>query len=371
MSNSSLRRIIGVEYSFIRVLMILNIVWVATFAYRDLFKAVSVIRELLRRHKQLLGKAKMVRAFKNGNRYYWDIFNPGWPSKAFDHFFLNQLHEVSAVSEGHTSLRRVLVAITKKCPLNCEHCSEGDTLNQKDLLSYEELQSKLQHFVDRGVGQLVYSGGEPLHRFDDLVKLVAHFRDDCDQWIYTSGFGLTREKAIALRDAGLNGAAISLDHHEEAGHNSFRRNAKSFRWVLDALTNCREAGLFVAFNMCPTRDYIDAGGLEEYMDFAKSLQVPIVNILEPRAVGNYAGKEVQLDGSHRKRIRDLVSTVNFNTSHIKFPTIIYPGGYRDAWPCGGGRSYLLLDYDGTLYPCPFCKKKVEDVSLTETLCQAV
>ncbi|MEJ0029956.1 MAG: radical SAM protein [Bacteroidota bacterium] len=365
-----MRRVGSAEYSFVRTLMIINVWWIGCFAYKSPLKAARVMKELLVRHRKLLGKTKHVRAVRNQGRYYWDIFNPGWPSRSFNSFFKNQLHEVVPISGATTSLRRMLIAITKKCPLNCEHCSEGATLNNADILSYDEMKSRIQEFVDRGVGQLVYSGGEPLNRFNDLLLLLNDFRKDCDQWIYTSGYGLTLEKARQLKAAGLNGAAISLDHHDEEKHNLFRRNGKSYKWVMEAIANCKVAGILPSLNVCPTREYVNSNGLEEYMDFARTLEIPVVTILEPRSVGNYADRSVEFTLNERQKVMELNNRYNFTKSLFEYPTIVYPGGFRNQWPCGGGRSYLFLDYDGKLYPCPFCKVNVRDVSLTTVACQA-
>lgn len=367
---TTIRQVVGYEYSAVRLMMIVNIWWLGIRAYGGVLKSARVMRELLDRHRRLLGKAKLVRAVKIGPLYYWDIFNPGWPSKAFNSFFTNQLHEVKPISANHTSLRRLLIAITKKCPLSCEHCSEGATLNHNDVLTYEDLAERLDSYVQRGVGQLVYSGGEPLHRYQDLLKLLERFRRDCDQWIYTSGYGLTLEKAHQLKAAGLNGAAISLDHHKEDEHNRFRRNGKSYGWVIEAVANCRAAGILPAFNMVPTRSYLDGNDMEDYLELARSLHVPIVNIIEPRAVGHYEGKDVALTGPQKESLLRLSNRFNFDKSLLPYPTVIYPAAFRAAWPCGGGRSYLFLDYDGVAYPCPFCRVPVKDVSLKESACAA-
>jgi MoaA/NifB/PqqE/SkfB family radical SAM enzyme len=237
-------------------------------------------------------------------------------------------------------------------------------------LSFDQLRDRIETFVDRGVGQLVYSGGEPLSRFDDLIKLVTYFDDRCDQWIYTSGYGLTFQRANALKEAGLDGIAISLDHHVEERHNQFRGNNKSFFWVLEAIKNCQKAGIMVALNLCPTRDYLEHFDLEHYLQLAKDLQVPIINILEPRAVGNYREKAVELDSSYKDKLLRITHQYNFDKTLIDFPTIVYPAAFRKTLPCGGGRSYLFLDYDGKLYPCSFCKAQVSDISLSKSACLA-
>ena len=162
------------------------------------------------------------------------------------------------------------------------------------------------------MGQLIYSGGEPLSRFEDLLKFLAHFKERCNQWVYTSAYGLTFEKAQQLKKAGLDGAAISLDHHLEEGHNTFRGNKNSYYWVLEGIKNLHATGIFVAINVCPSRHYIDSGGIPKLIDLAKKLEVPVVNILEPRAVGNYQDKDVELHQSHKDYLQNLSNKYNFN-----------------------------------------------------------
>ncbi|MDH5365831.1 MAG: radical SAM protein [Cyclobacteriaceae bacterium] len=318
----------------------------------------------------MMGKNKLVRAFKTNGKYVWDIYNPAWPSKAFNSFFINHLHELEYISDEHMSLRRLLIAITKRCPLKCEHCSEGATLYNQDVLSYDDIISRIDPFIKKNVGQLVYSGGEPLSRFEDLVKLITRYNNKCDQWIYTSAYGLTIEKAKLLKKAGLNGAAISLDHHIEEEHNQFRGNQKSYYWVLEGIKNLQEVGIFVAINICPTKEYIDSNSVEIFISLAQELDVPIVNILEPRGVGNYQDKDVELEIKHKESLERISKKYNFNPAFFDSPTVIYPAAYRKMMPCGGGKSYLFLDYDGNLYPCPFCKAKMTLPTSDTELCEA-
>ncbi len=365
-----MKRVTGIEYNAVRLLMILNIWWAGTRAYRNPFTSMRSLSTLLRNFKKMMGAPKLARAYKLNGKYVWDIYNPAWPSKAFNLHFLKRLHEIRSISTEYNSLRRLVIAITKRCPLQCEHCSEGDTLYQPDILGYEALRDRIASFVNRGTGQLVYSGGEPLSRFNDLVKLIKHFNKGCDQWIYTSGFGLDPEKAKALKQAGLNGVAISLDHHTEDGHNAFRGNNKSYYWVLQSIKNCREAGLMAILNVCPTNEYIASGGMEEYMRHARELGIPIINIYEPRSVGHYKGKSAELQPAHKEILEGLCDKYNFSKTLSDFPSLIYPASFRKTTPCGGGRSYLFLDYDGKLYPCPFCRVPVNDIDPSKNLCLA-
>ncbi|GLR19883.1 hypothetical protein GCM10007940_44990 [Portibacter lacus] len=299
------------------------------------------------------------RGFYLKGKYTWDMFNPHWPSKAFNRFYTTQLREHGLLNQDQTNIRRLLIAITKKCPLQCEHCSEWDTLNEKDQFTLDDFFKKIDGFVDDGVSQLVFSGGEPLIRFNDLVEMIQRYRNKCNQWVYTSGYQLTPEKAERLAAAGLNGVAISLDHHIEEFHNLFRGNQKSFQWVKDAVKNCKDAGLMVTINSCLTKTYLNDNNTDHLINLVKEWNVPILNILEPRAVGHYANKDVELSIREQQMIESKVRQYN-NKKHLEYPLISYPAMFRKNLPCGGGRSYLFLDYDGTLSPCPFCKTPIKN-----------
>lgn len=365
-----IRRIKTFEYNVVRSLMLLNLWWIGCKLFKNPMKSIKIIRSLITRFSKIMGSNKLVRAFYVDGKYYWDMFNPGWPSKGFNTFFKSHLIEEAIDVQPDNSYRRLLIAITKRCPLQCEHCSEIKTLYKKDVLTLNQYQDKIDKFIKNGVGQLVYSGGEPISRLDDLISLIGRYKGKCDQWIYTSAFGLNMDVAKKLKQAGLNGAAISLDHHLESEHNKFRGNSKSYLWALQGIKNLQEVGILVSLNVCPTKDYVDSNGVEEIIKLAKNLNIPIVNILEPRAVGNYEGKDVEYLPEHINKIRHISSKYNFNSKFFNYPTVLFPAGYRDKIPCGGGKSYLLLDYDGTLYPCPFCKVKMPDLKSSETLCQA-
>jgi MoaA/NifB/PqqE/SkfB family radical SAM enzyme len=356
--KSSFRRVGVIEYQLVLILAIINIWWIGCKTYKNPAISFRTVIKLLSRINQLIAIKKLVRAYKINGKYVWDMFHPSWPSAGFNRFYKSHLLELHPVSGNEQTIRRLIIAITKRCPLQCEHCSEAATLYNKDVLSFEDFIVRIEPFVQNGAGQLIYSGGEPLSRFDDLIKFLTHFKDRCNQWIYTSGFGLTLEKALLLKKAGLDGAAISLDHHLEKEHNTFRGNKNSYYWVIEGIKNLHAAGVLVSINVCPTKAYIDSGQFAELINLAKSLKVPILNILEPRAVGNYQNKDVELHQSHKDYLQSLSTRYNFNRQYFSFPTILFPAGTRKNIPCGGGRFYALLDYDGTLYPCPFCKVKL-------------
>src|SRR3546814_3029083 len=78
-------------------------------------------------------------------------------------------------------------------------------------------------------------------RTDTLFPYTTLFRSESDVWIQTAGIGLSSEKARRLRDAGVAGLSLSLDHCDAAEHDRFRGLPGSFTAIERAARHAREA----------------------------------------------------------------------------------------------------------------------------------
>jgi MoaA/NifB/PqqE/SkfB family radical SAM enzyme len=318
-------------------------------------KAVRNINALLRLRKQIHENAGEIKAVKTGSRYYWSANVPGWPSEAFNEFVRNEFIKMS--SPEKSSLQTVIFGITSRCPLKCVHCYEWENISERESLTYNELSKIMVKLKQQNIRHIQFSGGEPLARFDDMISLMKEYGDKSDFWINTSGYGLTREKAEIMKQSGMTGAIISLDHWDEIRHNAFRNNEKSFQWVAEAAKNCAEAGLVVSLSLCPVKDFITKENLEKYTEYAKSIGAGFIRILEPRPVGRFSGKDVRLSDSQIKLIDDMVILYNNNRKYRNYPIFQFPGHHQRKQGClGAGNRYIYIDPQGNFHACPFCRK---------------
>lgn len=110
-----------------------------------------------------------------------------------------------------TPPRWLLAELTYKCPLQCPYCS--NPLNyaaHSQEISTEDWKRVLTQARKMGAVQLGLSGGEPLTR-QDLEQIVQHARGlGYYSNLITSGYGLTEERIIALKAAGLDHIQISI-----------------------------------------------------------------------------------------------------------------------------------------------------------------
>ncbi|HEX8505116.1 MAG TPA: radical SAM protein [Hymenobacter sp.] len=291
-------------------------------------------------------------------RYYREYQTPGWPSAAYDAYVATTVNRLVPFRTDTDTLNLVFLAITKKCPLACEHCFEWDALNQKEVLTRAQIQEMVARFQARHVTQIFFSGGEPMLRLNDLVAVVDMARPGTDFWVFTSGFHFTRENAARLKQAGFTGVVISLDHHEPARHNAFRGSPDAYKNAVQAAAFAQEAGLVVNLSLCATQEFTTEANLLAYARLARQLGVTFVQILEPRAVGHYAGQQVDLSPAQIALLEDFYLKLNYGDDYLDWPLVHYYGYHQRRMGCGGAADrFLYVDTDGDLHACPFCQKK--------------
>ena len=107
--------------------------------------------------------------------------------------------------------RWLLAELTYACPLQCPYCSNPiDYAQHSNELSTDDWLRVFTEARAMGAVQLGLSGGEPLIR-KDLPELIRHARG-LGYYInlITSGYGLSEEKIVALKEAGLDHIKISI-----------------------------------------------------------------------------------------------------------------------------------------------------------------
>src|SRR3954453_1906067 len=132
----------------------------------------------------------------------------------------------------------LVAELSYQCPLHCPYCSNpldigGETYRRE--LETEHWLSAFEQPGALGVLQPAPPGGEPMLR-RDLVELCAGARDaGLYSSLITAGTLLTRERAQALKAAGLDHVQISIqspdreDNDRIAGNRSFEKKLAAAR----------------------------------------------------------------------------------------------------------------------------------------------
>ena len=189
------------------------------------------------------------------------------------------------------------ISVTDRCNFRCTYCMPKEVfgrdfafLRREELLTFEEIARIARVFVRHGVEKVRLTGGEPLLR-RDLERLVAQLAaiDGLhDIALTTNGAALTREKAQALKDAGLRRITISLDSLDDAVFRAMNDVDFPVARVLEAIDVAAEVGLApVKIDVVVKRGLNDDG----IVDLARYFRgTPhIVRFIEYMDVGNTNG----------------------------------------------------------------------------------
>ena len=314
-------------------------------------------------YKKMIGLRKDVwggdleKVYRIDGKYYFTMYTPGWPSRAYDNVWKSELrrHVPGNIIAEKTNF--AFFAITRKCPMRCEHCFEWDNLNKRESFSKDDLLQALDFYQKEGILQFHFSGGEPMVRFKDLLELVKHIKGKSVSWIVTSGFNCTAENTRLLKDAGCTGVVVSIDHYIPALHNIFRGHKDSFQHAINAVKAVKDAGMVSSISVCVTKAFIEGGHLFPYLEFAKNLGVQFVQLLEPRAVGHYNGQNVLLDEKHIQIVEEFFKEVNHSKAYRKYSTLLYHGYHQRRVGCFAGSRSIYIDSAGDVHSCPFCHTK--------------
>lgn len=347
----------GWKKTLVRSRIRLHILYLALANYKSLRISIKVFKALYAFKKIVLG-GEVTKIVAINNKYYVGLYTPGFPSKEFDRFVEGEFNRVIPLKKNADALSFIFFAITKKCPLNCEHCFEWNNLNKAESFNLGELKAVVDKFQKDGLSQIHLSGGEPMVRVKDLIPLIEHGKDHSEFFVLTSGFNFTASNAKALKQAGLTGVVISLDHFDPQIHDAFRGFKNSYQNVMDAIRNAQGQQLVIALTLCATKAFITWDNLLQYAELAKNLKVPFIQLLEPKAVGHYEGQDIFLNDDHLKLLEQFFLTLNFDPAYKDYPVIIYHGYHQRRVGClSGGNRNLYIDSEGYVNACPFCHTK--------------
>jgi GTP 3',8-cyclase len=149
-------------------------------------------------------------------------------------------------------VRDLRISVTDRCNFRCPYCMPKEFfdrdfafLQRSELLTFEEIARLARLFVRNGVQKVRLTGGEPLLRRDleTLVAQLAAIDGLHDVALTTNGSLLTREKARALKAAGLSRITISLDSLDDAVFRAMNDVGFPVAKVLEAIDHAFEAGL--------------------------------------------------------------------------------------------------------------------------------
>ncbi|ADL08808.1 radical SAM protein [Thermosediminibacter oceani] len=259
----------------------------------------------------------------------------------------------------------LLVDPTERCNLNCIGCWAGD-YQKKEELSFELLDRICTEAQELGIYFMAMSGGEPLLRKNDIVKL-AEKHSSMVFHLFTNGTLVDDALIEDMKRLGNITLAFSIEGFEEATDR--RRGRGVFKKVMEAMEKMKEAGLVYGASVTYTRHNTEELASPEFVDMLVEKGAAFAWYFTYIPIGKDVDLDMMATPEQRAYIYDKI--LEYRKTKPILIVDFWNDGEASNGCIAGGRRYLHINAQGEVEPCAFVHYStcnIKNVSLKEALC---
>ncbi len=244
----------------------------------------------------------------------------------------------------------ILMDPTSNCNLKCKGCWASEYGNRLNL-SFDEMSNVIDQGKELGIYFYMYTGGEPLVRKDDLIRICEKHRD-CMFVAFTNGTLVDEAFCKELKRVGNLALAISLEGSE--GANDDRRGQGVYKKVMHSMDLLKENGCLFGTSICYTRENIEDVTNDDFIQMEIDKGVKFSMYFHYMPVGNDASPELMPTVEQRKMIYRRIREIrNMTTGKGLFCFDFQNDGEYVGGCIAGGRNYFHINANGDAEPCVF------------------
>ncbi|WP_350344146.1 radical SAM protein [Proteinivorax tanatarense] len=313
------------------------------------------------KQNQFVTQRKIMREIIEDEENHWNqLIKSLWTDvddelrrKLFENFFLNAtllgFPKQRKLEEKHDCNIpwAILLDPTSACNLDCTGCwaSEyGDKLN----LDFETLDSIIEQAKELGIHFFLFSGGEPLVRKKDIIKLCEK-HNDCAFLAFTNGTLIDEEFAEEMLRVKNFIPAFSIEGFEE--ETDYRRGKGTYSKILEAMKILKNKKLPFGVSCCYTSKNTESIGSEEFIDQIIAWGAKFAWFFTYMPVGVDAAPELMATDKQRKFMYHQIR--KFRKTKPLFTMDFWNDGQYAKGCVAGGRRYLHINSNGDCEPCAF------------------
>lgn len=263
----------------------------------------------------------------------------------------------------------ILMDPTSACNRHCTGCWSAE-YGHRVSLSYEDLDSIVTQGEELGIFFYMMTGGEPLMRKKDIVKLAEKHKK-CMFYAFTNGTLIDEAFCQDMQRLGNISLALSVEGFEE--QNDFRRGAGSFEAVTKAMDLLKAHGLVFGTSICYTSKNYQTVTSDEFLDFLIEKGVRYCWYFHYMPVGNSAVTDLLLTPEQREYMYHRIREIRAMEGGKPIFTIDFQNDGTYIGGCiAGGRFYCHINPNGDVEPCVFIhysNANIHEKSLFECLSQ--
>ena len=241
----------------------------------------------------------------------------------------------------------ILLDPTSACNLHCTGCWAAEYGNKLNL-SFEEIDSIIRQGKELGVYMYIYTGGEPLVRKNDLIRLCEK-HSDCQFLAFTNATLIDESFADDMLRVKNFIPAISLEGFETATDG--RRGNGVYQKVVRAMNILKEKKLPFGISACYTSQNLDSISSDTFLDQLVEWGARFIWYFHYMPVGNDAVPALLPNPQQREQMYHRIRAIR--ASKPIFAMDFQNDGEYVGGCIAGGRRYLHINANGDVDPCVF------------------
>lgn len=261
----------------------------------------------------------------------------------------------------------MLLDPTDACNLNCAGCWSAQ-YGKKHSLSYEDMDNIVCQGVELGTHLYMFTGGEPLIKKDEILKLCkAH--PDCIFLAYTNATLIDDSFCREMNETGNLAVAVSIEG--SCTSNDSRRGEGNYSKVIGAMELLKKNRCLFGISVCYTSENIEDATDEAFIDLMLEKGVKFALYFNYMPVGRDAVEKLIPSCAQREHM--YVWTKKMRDSKTGKPLFImdFQGDGEYVGGCiAAGRNYFHINSAGDIEPCVFIHYSDSNIH-THTLIEAL
>ena len=241
----------------------------------------------------------------------------------------------------------ILLDPTSACNLHCTGCWAAEYGNRLNL-TYDEIDNIIRQGKELGIYLYIYTGGEPLVRKNDLIRLC-ETHSDCVFLCFTNATLIDEALADQMLRVGNLVPAISLEGFEHATDG--RRGNGTYQKVIKAIELLRRKKLLYGISACYTSANFDSITSEEFLDSLIDLGAYFIWYFHYMPVGNDAVPALMPTPEQRRETYRRIR--RYRAEKPLFAMDFQNDAEYTGGCIAGGRRYLHINANGDIDPCVF------------------
>ena len=261
----------------------------------------------------------------------------------------------------------ILLDPTSACNLHCKGCWAAEYGNKLNL-SFDEIDSIIQQGKEMGTYFYIYTGGEPLVRKHDLIKLCEK-HNDAIFMCFTNSTLIDEPFCQEVQRLGNIAFMLSIEGTPET--NDARRGEGHYAAVMHAMDLLKKYGILFGTSICYTSQNIEAVTNDQFMRLLCDKGAHFGFYFHYMPVGNEAAPELMPTPEQRKYMIDRIRYLRSSECDIPFYPMDFQNDGEFVGGCiAGGRNYFHINSAGDAEPCVFIhysNANIHDQSILEIL----